>query len=166
MRPLVFILMLFSFINLPAQDDRSIEKLSLEKINSIREEFNAKPLNRNARLDSAAAYQARWCAENNNLTHTRPSGRLRSVEDRIKYVKYKCDYSGENILYFMPDDDETEEEMAAELVQQWKDSPGHYANMRNKFYQDTGFAVAWSPDREKLYACQVFASPMKPKKKR
>ena len=150
--------LLFLILALPAaaQNDRDIERVSLEKVNDIRKQALAKVLQRNARLDSAAAMQARWCAETGILSHTRPSGKYATPSDRLLRVKYKAAGNGENILFFMPDEEQDEASLAREIVQQWVDSPKHYANMRNKMFRDTGFAVAWSADGERLYACQVF----------
>jgi len=142
-----------------AQQDREAEKLSVQAINQIRQHAGAKPLRRVSKLDSAAAIQARWCAENDKLTHIRTGGRLRTPDDRIESLKYYTMTSGENILCFTTDQQESPENLSKRMVQIWKNSPGHYANMRDKSFQDTGFAVAWNPDRTMIYACQVFASP-------
>lgn len=148
---------------LPAQNWGAVVSELHAQVNAARQTRNASALRRDSRLDSAAALQARWCAEHGLLQHVRPQGRLRSVEDRFKHVRFNYGYYGENLLYIPLDVEEISEvhapTLAAEVLQLWLDSPGHATNLRSKNYTHTGIALFYHADSERLYACQVFATP-------
>lgn len=160
-RILSSILLLFfclAWVNpVTGQRDARLEALVHQKINRIRTEHGARALRRDMRLDSAAALQIGWCIDNQTLGHTRDKGRLRTPADRLRAVDYDWTTYGENLLYRSADE-ESDEELAELIAQQWVDSPGHYANLLDRDYRYSGTVVMRDADGI-VWAGQVFATP-------
>lgn len=144
------------------QRDAEVEALVHQKINALRSAHGLRPLRRDMRLDSAASLQVGWCLKNDVLGHTRDRGRLRTPQDRLRAVDYDWTTYGENLLYRSTDGESTDE-LAELIVQQWVDSPGHYANLLGRDYRYAGTVVML--DEEGIaWAGQVFATPGKIKR--
>ena len=108
----------------------------LAAMNEHRERRGLPPLQRNARLDAAAADRIRDMFEQGYFDHVAPDGREPFVW--VRHRGYRYVRVGENLA--------TGQRAAREVVEQWMGSPGHRANVLGNF-EDTGIAIApGSPD--------------------
>jgi uncharacterized protein YkwD len=117
----------------------------------------------------AAVNHNNWMVENNQLSHRQiqntaffsgnsPSDRVRFVNDQNLIVSY----SGENCLYnwanFLSGSiNEKAQKLARLLFEQWKSSPGHYANMIGNQHQGHG-AAFYIESNGKVWGTQKFGS--------
>ncbi|KAJ1729520.1 hypothetical protein LPJ61_003479 [Coemansia biformis] len=112
----------------------------LQQLNAIRAEVGKAPVSLHANLNAMAQSHSQYQASVNTMTHSDPAGTLGS-----RCTQYGIDWSGvaENVAYNYKD--------VTSVMQGWKTSPGHYANMVGD-YNSVGFGVS------DLYWTQDFAS--------
>ncbi len=117
----------------------------------------------------AAVNHNNWMAENNQLSHRQtqntsffsgnsPSDRVRFVNDQNLVVSY----SGENCLFnwanFLSGSiNEKAQKLARLLFEQWRSSPGHYANMIGNQHQGHGVAF-YIESNGKVWGTQKFGA--------
>lgn len=121
-------------------------------------------------LHWVAAYNHnQWMVENESLTHyqftqtTRFSGA--SPSDRIRFVNdlnLSAIYTGENCLYnwvgpISGNTDVKALKIAKKLFNQWKNSPGHYANMTNESHKGHAISV-FIEGNGKVWATSLFGN--------
>lgn len=90
----------------------------------------------------------------NRLTHVRPANEKGEFEGFHTAFDYRNDepeyYIGENLAGRTytgnPFELNSEKHLAELFFQQWKDSPGHYANMMNEMYTDTWVSIKVGKD--------------------
>lgn len=112
-----------------------------EGINAYRASLGAQHLYVDPQLDaSAQAWAERLARENGGLYHQDMNTVMRQTGVRAV---------AENILQTYPG------ATNAQAIQQWINSPGHHANLKNGKYNRVGTGVAVSPTG-KIYAVQVF----------
>ncbi len=105
----------------------------LDRLNALRAEAGAAPLTLCSRLSTAAGDYARVMAANNHFSHTGPDGS--SPGDRVAAAGYGSNVTwGENIAAGY--------QSVPEVMQGWRDSPGHYANMVRTSFSHVGFGKA------------------------
>lgn len=102
-------------------------------LNEAREEAGLKPLYAVPYLNECAKIRAEETVE--KLAHTRPDGTTYSSVVDTKVMDYWN--IGENIA--------VGSDNAADTVQQWRESAGHWANVMGEDFTHTGLAVAYAP---------------------
>jgi uncharacterized protein YkwD len=153
----VFLLISICVNPIFGQRDTEVEALVHKKINALRTKHGVRALRRDMLLDSAAALQVAWCRDNQVLTHTRGQGPLLQPKDRLEAVGYDWTTYGENLLY-RSTNEESADELADLIVQQWIASHSHYQNLLTADYRYAGTAVMRDAEG-KVFAGQVFATP-------
>ncbi len=124
------------------------EAVLLQLHNDYRRMAGIKPLVINTNLQKAAAGHAKWMAEANILSHT---GRYNSsFTARLRDAGYRFSYAGENIAMGYA--------TALAVVEGWKKSPGHRANMLNRNFKEVGFGIATSERTRRKYWCVDFGT--------
>jgi uncharacterized protein YkwD len=103
----------------------------LDAMNEQRARRGLPPLQRNGRLDAAAADRIRDMFQLGYFDHVAPDGREPFVWVRQHGYRYRT--VGENLAMG--------QRAAREVVEQWMASPGHRANILGNF-ADTGIAIA------------------------
>ena len=105
----------------------------LAETNKIRKEAGFSPLVLDEQLCIEACVRAAELAHNNYFDHTRPAGReCFTLLDEMG-ISYCC--AGENIAAGYV--------TAANVVEGWKNSTGHYANMVDPDFKKLGVGVIW-----------------------
>jgi uncharacterized protein YkwD len=106
------------------------EQELLRLINAHRRDNGLDPLALSSRLSRAAAWKARHMAEGDYFSHD-DDGTGRNFVDRIRDCGYRENtWLGENIA--------AGHETALRTFDQWRDSPGHNANMLNEDFRAIG----------------------------
>jgi uncharacterized protein YkwD len=103
----------------------------LSAMNEHRERRGLPPLQRNARLDAAAADRIRDMFGQAYFDHVAPDGTEPFVWVRARGYRYSA--MGENLAHG--------QRGARQVVDQWMRSPGHRANILGRF-EDAGIAIA------------------------
>lgn len=139
-----------------------------EKINRYRVAKGKPALGWDDTLWLAARNHCNWMITNNELSHTEKAGTKMfngaGPGDRYNFASKNngsCNWSGENALYnySVPDDGSARNAMsiATDAFEQWRNSPGHNANMLNAASRVHG--VAFIIDRnnlQKVWATDLF----------
>ncbi len=157
----ILLLPLFSSAQLTPEN---VELLRLEltkKVNGLRAELGLKPLGNDVVLKKAAQQHSDFMAEKNVLTHDETQKGFESPDKRIeKAGGNDFELSGENVLFSSPVKLPLSKKdialVAEEMFQQWKKSPGHYANMTEASYTLGDFGFTYDKDKSVIYATEVF----------
>ncbi|KAJ2900075.1 hypothetical protein GGI21_004105 [Coemansia aciculifera] len=113
----------------------------LSQVNSIRASAGMPPLTLDSRLNDMAQSHSNYQDSISQMTHSDSAG---SLGQRCTDVGLQWRGVAENVAYNYPD--------VTSVVQGWKNSPGHYANMIGD-YSLVGFGVNnkyWTQDFAKL----------------
>lgn len=135
-------------------DYELVESTIVELVNELREDKDLTPLTINEELKAGAIVRAKETEE--SFSHTRPGGLESHTVLKEEGSIYKYKIFGENLAmgtYYLD-----EEEMAELLFEGWVDSEGHYENMIQPQYNETGVGVHY--DGEMLYITQLFGSQL------
>jgi uncharacterized protein YkwD len=124
--------------------------------NALRRDQGRQPVEVNRRLTDAAQYFAGYMAKNDKYGHMADGSR---PAERAKQHGYEYCIVTENIAYRFSSDGFEAQELARLLVDGWKESPGHRANMLDADVMETGAAVAQSAKTGYYYAVQLFGRP-------
>ncbi|KAJ2778893.1 hypothetical protein H4R18_004320 [Coemansia javaensis] len=113
----------------------------LQQLNAIRASVGRPPVSIDQRLNAMAQEHSNYQASAATMTHSDPSGSLGS-----RCSQYGIDWQGvaENVAWNYKD--------VTSVVEGWKESPGHYANMIGD-YNVVGFGVTdlyWTQDFAKV----------------
>ncbi len=120
-------------------------------INQYRVSSGLTTLATDSKLDSASTIRAKEIEE--TFDHVRPNGRsFSSVLTQVGYTGYRA--AGENIASFGGYGNVTGIQAADFLFNQWKNSPGHNANMLTPSYTHVSFGVY--TDEESVYGATIF----------
>ncbi len=137
-----------ALVDVPLPNDESVDvierqlTLVVSKTNELRSRQGARPLKWNASLAAYAFARAKESSV--KFAHTRPdgSGALNPI--------FGGRHRGENLAM--------NHSMSGEgAVEQWRRSPGHYANLVKREFTDIGVGVYVTPKRE-VYWCQIFGT--------
>ena len=117
-------------LNIPLMDESitSFEQQVIDLTNEKRASRGLKPLNANWELSRVARYKSQDMANNKYFSHTSPT--YGSPFNMIKNFGIKYRSAGENIAYG--------QRTPAQVVNSWRNSAGHRANMLNANYTDIG----------------------------
>ncbi len=103
----------------------------LSETNKYRTELGIEPLTLDDTMTTAANIRALEMAWGNKTSHTRPDGRdCFSILDEFNVFYFS---SGENIA--------RGQKNGSTAASWWRNSPGHYANMTNKYFTKIGIGV-------------------------
>lgn len=131
-------------------------RLIVERSNAFRSSQDRAPLRTEARLTSTAQGFAEYMAQTDRHSHEADG---RTAEQRVAASGYAYCALGENIAFRMSSAGFRTEELAAEFVEGWKNSPPHRRNLLNPDVSEIGVGVAQSRKSRRYYAVQVFARP-------
>ncbi|MDO5686230.1 MAG: CAP domain-containing protein [Neisseria sp.] len=123
-----------------AAAEQELQK-ELDAVNRLRADKGLRPLWYNPSLSAYATVRAQEIAR--KFSHTRPDG-----NDALKAVRGNV-AAAENIAY-------NHKLSGLDAVNQWRNSPGHYANMTSERYREIGMGVYAAPSGE-FYWVQVFS---------
>lgn len=133
-------------------DQRKIETEMFRLVNNLRASVGVNKLTEHTKLTTGSRIRSKELET--KFSHTRPDGRsCFTVYPEVGIDYYS--FAGENIAQNWVEEGDTEEMIALKLFTQWKNSPGHYANMINKNYTRIGFAVSIE-DTGKVWGTQLF----------
>jgi hypothetical protein len=137
--------------NLPA-----VERMVIEGTNEFRATENRPRLERNPTLDRAAQSFAKHLADGGAFSHE--SGGT-TPELRVRQAGYPACVIAENLARHYSSAGFTTNDLARQLVQGWKDSPGHRRNMLEPDAIETGLAIVHRSHGgvEDFYAVQLLA---------
>ncbi|MBX7227123.1 MAG: hypothetical protein K1X55_13900 [Chitinophagales bacterium] len=145
-----------------------LESLFMLKLNEHRLSLKKSVLKPDTTLRKAAKIQAFYCYGEKKLTHQQVQPEKRNVEDRVVLLGGLFGQVGENLLYTFIKRPFTNKsggktiftyaELAEDMYQSWKNSPGHYANMINGEYSFAGMGFQFDSLTKQIYAAQVFGS--------
>jgi uncharacterized protein YkwD len=135
---------------------RDVESRIVQATNDFRRDEGRSRLMVNARLAAAAREFAQFMAKTGKYSHEADGQRPR---ERVQAHGYRYCMVAENISYQYSSLGFETEDLAARLLEGWKRSPGHRANMLDGVAVHTAVAVARSPKTGYYYAVQLFAAP-------
>ena len=137
---------LFAFSGIAAASDYAEEAEAVKLLNELRAEVGLHSLkwNPNSKLQAAAKMRAQELEE--VFSHTRPDGTSCFTVLGEFGIGYRV--CAENIAYGTWLD-------AEGVIELWRNSPGHYANMTNSEINEVGLA-AWHDDSGNVYWVQLF----------
>ncbi|EMR03497.1 CAP domain-containing protein [Cesiribacter andamanensis] len=146
-----------------------LEKLILQRIDSLRKAHKKPAFAQDAILQKAAADHATFLAKKGELTHFQEKGKRYNPQDRVLFYGGKGYYAGENaaehpvqvLLHKLPgqrfDRVKTYQQSAELFVLQWATSKPHMENLMRTEYALTGLAVSLDKKSGRIYAVQVFS---------
>jgi uncharacterized protein YkwD len=153
MRRLVVCLFLSFCGVVQAADIVAVERAIVEGTNRFRHEQGVGSVRPDSMLDRTAHEFAEYLARTDRFDHE-ADGRTPAIRARAHGYDY-C-LVAENIAYQFDSRGFTTPVLARELVEGWKDSPGHRRNMLDARAVDTGVAVVQSRHSGRFYAVQMF----------
>src|SRR4051812_5166724 len=139
-----------------AQDPGPMRRRILEATNSFRKENHVDPLTVNDTLQKIAQGHAENMARQDKYGDTDENGHTldgKGPEDRIKQGGYKYAAFAENVGY-----QKGAERPADIMMEGWKNSPGHRANLLNKSMTEIGIGAAQGKS-SRWYFVQDFGRP-------
>ncbi len=130
-----------------------VEALIVDRTNEFRRQNGAEPLRRDASLQKAAERFAAYMARTGEYGHEADGS---TAGRRARAAGYGwCDIS-ENIAYQFDSRGFEADALARKVLDGWKASPGHRANMLDRAVLDTAVAVARSERTGYFYSVQMF----------
>ena len=163
MRLLLCTLFLLLCTLLPAQlrdsDICLLNEVLFQKINALRIEQELQPLMQDSNLTQSATFHSTYMMRYGKLSHNQASRKTKTPKKRVNRFSDEFEMVGENILFLLEKKKrlkpERIEQLAEEMFQMWKNSPGHYANMIHPEFEYGGLGFA-RHENGKLYATNVF----------
>jgi uncharacterized protein YkwD len=137
-------------------DLAGVNRLVIDQTNQFRRAEGRNATVPNAQLTASAREFAEFMARTDRYGHEADG---REPAQRAKAHGYDYCMVAENIAYEYSSAGFTTQELAQELVDGWKHSPGHRRNMLDGTATETGVAIAQSPRSERYYAVQLFGRP-------
>lgn len=156
-------------------DSMNFSKESLERevkslIDSVRVSRRLPALFNDSVLYQAADHHVKYMKSKKILTHEEQGDKKKnSPFNRVIYYSTADTYSkvGENVAYTSYNTSariktekiqmDNTKDIARYLVYLWVNSRGHFQNILDRSYQETGVAVAIDTEQQRIYICQVFA---------
>jgi uncharacterized protein YkwD len=137
-------------------DIGEVTALVVRRVNALREAERSAPLAIERRLMATAEDFAGYMARTDRYGHQADGSR---PAERAGKRGYDYCIVSENIAYQFSSAGFTTDELAARLVQGWRDSVGHRRNLLDPDVTETGVAVARSEQTGHYYAVQLFGRP-------
>lgn len=151
-------------------DNDLLQKLILEKVDSLRLAHKKSVFRADSIMQLAAGDHARYLAKKQTLSHFQDGSKKKyNPQDRVVYFGGKGYQTGENaaehpvnVLLHLPkgvtiNRVESYEQSALLFVQQWVNSPMHFKNLMRDDYSRTGMGIGFDPKNKRIYAVQVFS---------
>lgn len=144
-------------------DEATIETQVIAGVNDARAEHGVGELRENGTLSEAARGHGEDMAEREFVAHENPDGE--SPRERVHRAELDCEAVGENVAQTWWDepletDDgnrlQSNDDLAAWLIEQWLASPSHRENLLDDHWTETGVAVVVENDQ--VFAVQKFCS--------
>lgn len=132
------------------------EQRVVEQINRLRSDAGARPLEREAHLDTAAAHFANFIAQTDRYGHDADG---RAPAERVQAWGYVACLVAENLAYQFDSRPVDAPTLASRLVEGWAASPPHRRNALDADALHTGVGIAKSRRSGRHYAVQLFARP-------
>lgn len=131
---------------------KAVNEKMVQLVNELRASKGAAPLKSIAVLNDLAEKRSEYMAKTGEFSHNDRNGNF-IFKDDLNRVNYTWNFVGENIAqnYYSEDPNK----LAEALFDQWKNSPGHYANMIKQDFNQIGFGIGIADDG-KVYATQGF----------
>jgi hypothetical protein len=137
-------------------DIPKVETAIVEMTNAFRQENHLGPVKPNAELTKAARAYAALLATSKRFSHTADG---RRPTDRIKAAGYAACQVAENLASNLDSRGFATRRLAREVIEGWKDSPGHRKNMLLPHVTEMGVAVAKANGEQKYLSVQLFGRP-------
>ena len=163
------IVILFFLVNINAFSQNTFNCTSeefnlhvLKEVNKLRQKVKVPPLYNDTLLSAAGIDHSNYMAQKDKLTHFQRKKDKKTPKNRVDFYGEQFAIVGENVLQnwlIIPKkhDIKTSEELATVLVESWRNSPRHYANMISENYTTTYTSFNISSEG-KIYACQLLGS--------
>jgi uncharacterized protein YkwD len=142
---------------LPAAFGEQVEQRVIALTNEFRGTGGLQPLESEAHLTDAARYFAAHLAGSGKLEHDADGT---TPAERVKKRGYNYCAVAENLASEFNSAGFTPETLSRNVVQGWRDSPTHRANMLHPDVTQIGVGVARSTKDGEYYVVQVFGRPM------
>ncbi len=113
-------------------------------------------LSRDRKLADAARSYAVFLAGSPKFSHEADG---RRPADRIKAAGYEACLTAENLAWMLDSRGFTTNSLAAQMVEGWKNSPGHRKNLLLQHTTETAVAIAKVSGKQKYMAVQLFGRP-------
>jgi uncharacterized protein YkwD len=166
MKNIQFVLFIIICQWINAQSMIEIDVVSLEQkivnvINKHRASLKLPELQHDNYLKFAADDHASYLSIHKILSHNQTNTNKKTPKDRVEFYGGKnFNVIGENALYSFLETkkykDKDLNKLAYDLFLQWKNSPGHYANIINKDYNFGSIGLKYDSKSKRIYATQVF----------
>jgi hypothetical protein len=138
-------------------DIAKAETVIVELTNAFRQDNKLAVVVPNAELTLAARAYANYLAATGTFSHSADG---RQVGDRAKAAGYVHCQVAENLALNMHSKGFETSKLALEMVEGWKESPGHRANMLQEHVTEIGVAIARVPHKHpKFVAVQLVGRP-------
>jgi hypothetical protein len=129
----------------------------VEMTNAFRKASALQEVKPNPALDAAARAFATYLARAGKFAHDADG---RKPEDRAQAQGYRYCLVAENLAWNLNSRGFESGQLAREVVEGWKESPGHRANLLLRGATEIGVAVVRVPDRNpKFLSVQLFGRP-------
>ncbi len=132
------------------------EALIVERTNAFRASEGLPPVVRNLALERAAQLYAKYLAKSGRFAHEADG---RQPSDRTRAAGYWHCMVAENLASFLDSRGFKTRDLANQMVEGWKSSPGHRKNLLMEHATETGVAIVKASREEKYFAVQLFARP-------
>ena len=133
------------------QSSAAYSRTILTKVNELRASLGLKPVTRYAQLDSIAQDWSEQMASRNSMSH------------RPQFASgYPSGWSSASENVAMRGGSALSGDIGAQLFEQWRNSPGHYANMVSPDANALGIGLAYNSATKSWYATQNFAGYQNP----
>ena len=134
-----------------AQSSAAYSRTILTKVNELRASLGLKPVTRYAQLDSIAQDWSDQMASRNSMSH------------RPQFASgYPSGWNSASENVAMRGGSALSGDIGAQLFEQWRNSPGHYANMVSPDANALGIGLAYNSSTKSWYATQNFAGYQNP----
>jgi cysteine-rich secretory family protein len=129
----------------------------LEMTNAFRKEHNLTTLKPNAALAAAARVFAAYLGKTGKFGHEADG---REPHERAEAAGYRYCLVAENLAFNLDSRGFETAKLARDVVEGWKTSPGHRANLLEKSVTEIGVGVVRAPDRHpKFISVELFGRP-------
>lgn len=133
------------------------EMAIIELTNTFRKEQKLTPLTHNKQLAAAARWFAEYLARTGKFAHEADG---QQPSDRTKAAGYRHCMVAENLASFMDSRGFATKDLARQMVEGWKASPGHRRNLVQPNVTEIGVAVVKAPaPAPKYISVQVMGRP-------
>ena len=144
-------------------NEAKLEARILHYVNELRDSLGLETLSNDRILAKAAKDQSIYCYNVRKLTHDQETYHKEHVYNRVEFYGGTHAGVGENVAFIgwpsgssKDDSPPTYDSIAHRFFLNWKNSPGHYANMVTPEFRFSGIRFTWDQNKKRLYAAHVF----------